>query len=177
MKKTSTLIAFTIVGWLATVSVFAGEEAKNATPQISQKAIFVSGEGGYHTYRIPSLVVTPKGTMLAFCEGRKNGSHDAGDIDLLVRRSTDNGLTWSEQKVIWSDGKNTCGNPSPVIDVKTGKVWLLSTWNLGSDHERQIINGNSKDTRRVFVMSSKDDGISWSEPKEITTNVKKADWT
>ena len=177
MKKTPTLIAFTIVSWLTAVSVFASEDAKNTAPKIFQKAIWISGEGGYHTYRIPSLVVTQKGTMLAFCEGRKNGSHDAGDIDLLVRRSTDNGLTWSEQKIIWSDGKNTCGNPSPVIDVKTGKIWLLSTWNLGNDHERQIINGKSKDTRRVFVMSSEDDGISWSEPKEITAVTKKSNWS
>ena len=60
----------------------------------TQTPIFVSGEEGYHTYRIPSLLVTPKGTLLAFCEGRKNGRSDTGDIDLVLKRSTDGGKTW-----------------------------------------------------------------------------------
>lgn len=155
----------------ALVAAVASDES------IEQQAIWVSGEGGYHTYRIPAMVVTTEGTVLAFCEGRKNGRSDTGDIDLLVKRSTDNGRTWSEQVVIWDDGGNTCGNPAPVVDAKTGKVWLLSTWNRGDDHERQIINGQSRDTRRIFVMSSSDDGLSWSAPKEITPAVKQPDWT
>jgi len=60
-----------------------------------QAAVFVSGREGYHTYRIPSLLVTAKGTLLAFCEGRKKGRGDGGDIDLLLKRSTDGGKTWA----------------------------------------------------------------------------------
>lgn len=56
--------------------------------------LFVAGQGGYHTYRIPALLVTKKGTVLAFCEGRKTSSKDSGDIDILLRRSTDGGKTW-----------------------------------------------------------------------------------
>jgi sialidase-1 len=52
---------------------------------------------GYHTYRIPALVVTQKGTLLAFCEGRKYSERDQGKINILVRRSTDNGASWSPQ--------------------------------------------------------------------------------
>ena len=78
--------------------------------------LFVSGRDGYHTFRIPALTVTTHGTVLTFCEGRKLGSGDSGDIDLLVKRSVDGGRTWSEQQVIWDDAANTCGNPCAVVD-------------------------------------------------------------
>ncbi|MCF7973915.1 MAG: glycoside hydrolase [Phycisphaerae bacterium] len=141
------------------------------------QALYVSGQDGYHTYRIPALVVTNQGTLLAFCEGRKNGRGDSGSIDLLVKRSTDQGQTWSGQQVIWHDADNTCGNPCVVVDRDTGTVWLLSTWNLGRDHEAQIIDQTSQDTRRVFVLSSTDDGTTWSPAREITTHTKRPNWT
>ncbi len=144
---------------------------------IVQEALWTSGKDGYHTYRIPALAVTTKGTLLAFCEGRKDLNSDSGNIDLLVKRSQDNGETWSKQQVVWNDGTNTCGNPSPVVDRKTGTIWLLSTWNRGDDHEGQIIARESTDTRRVFAMSSSDDGLTWTKPREITAGVKKPDWT
>jgi len=79
--------------------------------QPGQRALYVAGEGGYHTYRIPSLIVTARGSLLAFCEGRKQGRSDTGDIALLVRRSMDGGETWGDQQVVWDDAGNTCGNP------------------------------------------------------------------
>ncbi len=146
---------------------------KLGTPQ----PIYKGGEGGCHTYRIPALAVTSRGTVLAFAEGRKRSASDTGDIDLLVRRSTDHGTTWGEPKVVWDDAGNTCGNPCTVVDRQTGAVWLLMTWNRGDDHERQIIDGVSTDTRRVFVTHSSDDGVTWSMPTEITADVKRPDWT
>lgn len=139
--------------------------------------LYVSGQDGYHTYRIPALAVTAKGTVLAFCEGRQSGSGDSGNIDLLVKRSTDHGKTWSSQQVIWDDGDNTCGNPCAVVDGDAGTIWLLTTWNRGDDRESQIIDQTSQDTRRVFVMHSQDDGVTWSEAKEITDVAKKPEWT
>jgi sialidase-1 len=139
--------------------------------------IFVSGQNGYHTYRIPALAVTTRGTVLAFCEGRKNTRSDAGDIDLLVKRSTDHGQSWSDPQVIWDDGSNTCGNPCAVVDRDTGAIWLLSTWNRGDDREPEIIAQTSTDTRRVFVIASTDDGVTWSQPRQITSDVKQANWT
>ena len=162
---------------LSALICLVGTSAGAGDVEKAQQTVWESGADGYHTYRIPALEVTPKGTVLAFCEGRKQGRGDAGDIDLLVRRSTDNGKTWSEPEVIWDDKGNTCGNPCPVVDMETGTVWLLSTWNFGGDREHQIINGQGKDKRRVFVMSSEDDGRTWSEPREITGEVKKPDWT
>jgi len=142
----------------------------------SKVAVFVSGTEGYHTYRIPSLLVTRKGTLLAFCEGRKAGRGDAGNIDLLMKRSEDGGRTWSARQVLWDDGGNTCGNPCPVQDGKTGTIWMLNTWNLGSDREGAIKAGTSKDTRRVFAYRSTDDGRTWSKPVEITKDTKRPDW-
>lgn len=139
--------------------------------------LFESGTEGYECFRIPALVNSTQGTVLAFAEARKKGCSDTGDIDLVMKYSKDNGETWSKLKVIWDDGKNVCGNPAPVVDVSTGTIHLLSTWNLGKDHEREIIDGTSKDTRRIFVMSSSDEGLTWTEPREITTSVKQDNWT
>jgi sialidase-1 len=168
MKRFIIRISLTVV--MTTTWITAASAA-------DQQAIYVSGEEGYHTYRIPALAVTNSGTVLAFCEGRNGGQGDTGDIDLLVKRSTDNGETWSAQRVVWDDGANTCGNPAPVVDRATGTIWLLMTWNLGSDHEPDIIAGKSEDTRRVYVSSSNDDGRTWSEPRDITPDVKRPDWT
>ncbi len=138
--------------------------------------VFAAGTDGYHTYRIPSLIVTRSGTVLAFCEGRKGSRSDSGDIDLLLKRSADRGKTWSEQQVVWDDGANTCGNPCPVIDQSKGVIWLLMTWNHGKDSERQIMANTGIDTRQVFVTHSQDDGLTWARPREITTTAKRPEW-
>ena len=97
--------------------------------------IFESGTNGYNTYRIPAILTLKNGVLLAFAEGRKNTSSDTGDIDLVMKRSEDGGKTWSELIVLWDDDVNVCGNPAPVQERRSGKIFLLSTWNLGSDHE------------------------------------------
>ncbi len=139
--------------------------------------LFKSGSDGYHTFRIPAIVLTTKGNMIAFAEGRKNGSSDTGDIDLVMRKSNDGGKTWSDLIVLWDDGDNVCGNPAPVVDRSSGIIYLLSTWNLGEDHESEIIGQSSKDTRRIFILESSDEGNTWSVPKEITSSVKLDNWT
>lgn len=144
--------------------------------ELRQQDIFVRGQDGYHTYRIPALIVTKKKTLLAFCEGRKNGRGDSGDIDLLLKRSTDGGRTWSKAQMIWDDGANTCGNPCPVVDEKTGAIWLLLTHNLGEDHESEIKLRTAKGTRTVWISQSIDDGKKWSPPREITSSAKKPEW-
>jgi sialidase-1 len=122
-------------------------------------------------------VKTNKGTLLAFAEARRKGCGDTGDIDLVCKRSEDGGKSWSAMSVIWNDGENTCGNPAPVVEQSTGSIILLSTWNLGSDKEPQIIDRTSTDSRRVFVLSSTDDGNNWTLPREITSEVKQPNWT
>jgi sialidase-1 len=148
-----------------------------ADPAVEEQTLFQAGDGGYHTYRIPSLITTKAGAVLAFCEGRKNNRGDAGDIDLVLRRSTDGGKTWGKLQVIWDEADNTCGNPCPVVDQKTGTVWLLMTHNLRTDTEAKIVAGTSAGSRTVWVTKSTDDGATWEKPVEITKDVKQPDWT
>ena len=134
--------------------------------------LYQQGEQGCHTYRIPALAITNAGTLLAFCEGRKSSMSDSGDIGIVLRRSEDNGGSWNEQQVVWDDPGNSSGYGCVVVDRVSGTFWLLMTWNRGDDHEGDIIALRSKDTRRVFVSQSDDDGRTWSPAKEITSYVK-----
>ncbi len=162
--------------FFAFLLVFGIPNAFGQVEDLEFQDLFVSGTEGYHTFRIPSLVVTQKGTVLAFVEGRREGSGDSGDIDLLMRRSEDGGNSWKATALVWEDGPNVCGNPTVVVDEESGRVWLLMTWNLGSDTERAIIENRGKDTRRVFVTFSDDDGLTWDAPRDITQQVKKPEW-
>jgi BNR repeat-like domain len=154
--------------------VFCGETFSQEPQRID---IFEAGKDGYHTFRIPSIIVSPKGTLIAVCEGRKNGRGDSGDIDLVMKRSLDNGTTWSQLQVIDDDGENTTGNPTMVVDRQTGIIWMLITRNPGNYKESEIIDGLSSGSRTVWAMKSADDGATWSKPVEITSSVKKRDWT
>src|SRR5262249_33493084 len=153
----------------------AGPVAADSIPD--EQVLFKVGDGGYHTYRIPSLIVTNGGVLLAFCEGRKSGRGDTGDIDLVLKRSRDGGKTWDKTQVVWDDADNTCGNPCPVVDRNTGTLWLLMTHNLRGDTEEKIVGGTSKGSRTVWVTKSTDDGATWDRPVDITKDVKKPEWT
>jgi sialidase-1 len=113
--------------------------------------------------------------VLAFCEARRSGGGDAGDIDVALRRSQDNGVTWGPMQIIADDGLNTIGNPCPVQDRETGTIWLLLCRNAEDGHEKQILAG--KATREVLVIKSGDDGVTWSEMRDITADVKRPEWT
>lgn len=131
---------------------------------LQQTGVFVSGRDGYHTYRIPAIVVTRENKLLAICEGRRNSARDHGDICLLLKRSTDGGHTWGEQQIIYEDPSEeeiTIGNPCPVVDQDTGTIWLSFCRN----------------NREVFVTHSNDEGLTWQPPVDITGDVKKPDWT
>jgi sialidase-1 len=160
---------------LAIAASTVARQKDSASPVFTE--VFVAGEGEYHTYRIPSAIVTPKGTALAFAEGRRAGAGDAGDIDLVLRRSEDSGRSWSALQVIGDNGPNTFGNPCAVVDTRTNTLWLLTTQNRGTDREKDIIAGTSEAGRTVWAMRSQDDGVTWSAPVEITASVKARDWT
>jgi sialidase-1 len=135
--------------------------------------VFRAGEGGYHSYRIPSLIATKKGTLLAFCEGRRNSAGDAGDIDVLLRRSFDGGRSWGPVQLVADAGADTIGNPTAVVERTTGAVILLLTRNPGGVPERDV----GERDRTVWVTRSVDDGATWSAPVEITAQVKRPGWT
>ena len=138
--------------------------------------VFENGKDGYAIYRIPSIITAANGHVLAFAEARKNGSGDAGDIDLVLRRSTDSGRTWLPQEIVWDDEANTCGNPCPVVDTKTGAIHLLLTWNSGTDHESAIRSGKSTLGRRPFQSVSTDHGVTWAKPIDISAQADRPEW-
>ena len=112
-----------------------------------QTDLFTSGTLGYHTFRIPALVVTTSGTLLAFAEGRRNSRHDTGAIDIVVRRSRDNGQTFDEMRVAVEGGGDVAGNPAPVVDASTGRVWLPFCRNNANGPESLICEGQSSTHR------------------------------
>lgn len=140
-----------------------------------QSDILIGGEKGYACYRIPAVITSTNGTILAFCEGRKDSASDSGQIDILVMRSDDNGRSFSDYSVVATQRRSTCGNPSPVIDKSTGTILLLFTKNRAKDDERAICEGKGK--RSVWITRSSDDGQTWSDPQEITDQVKESDWS
>ena len=139
---------------------------------------FAAGQSGYDTYRIPATVRTPTGALLAFAEGRRDGAGDTGNIDVVLRRSLDGGCTWGPLSVVAAGGGDTRGNPAPVVDPRTGKVVLLTSYNSGAVTEAQIMRGEvtAAQSRRVFVQTSRDGGRSFSAPRDITRVVKRPGW-
>jgi len=154
--------------------VCAQETRQAEAAESVQQTVFAEGHDGYAKVRIPAIVSTKSGKLLAFAEGRTGG--DSGPIDLVMKSSMDQGKTWSKLQVLWDDGENTCGNPAPVVDQETGVVWLLLTWNKGTDHEGEIMAGTSENVRHVYVMSSADDGVTWSKPQRISETTRLSHW-
>lgn len=157
-------------------AAFSTASTGAAVEEPSRVDVFESGKDGYHTFRIPSLIATPKGALIAVCEGRKLGRGDSGDIDLVMKRSFDNGATWTPMTVIDDDGEHTTGNPTLVVERKSGVIFLLLTRNPGGYKESEIMDGLSAGSRTVWLMKSGDDGATWSKPVEITASVKKPEW-
>ena len=136
----------------------AAEESES--PTFEEQTLFQSGTEGYYCYRIPSLLMTKHGTILAFAEARKLGCRDHGDIDLVVKRSFDSGKTWSSMQVIADDGNHTMGNPCPVVDRSTGTIWLPCC----------------RTNREILVMKSTDDGKTWLETVNIKVQTANPAW-
>lgn len=134
--------------------------------------LFACGEEGYKSYRIPALVTSKKGTLLAFCEGRKHHHHDHGDIDIVLKRSTDNGKTWSKLDIVFDNDNVVAGNPVPIVDQKTGRIYLISC--TSDHHEYAIYKGEGR--RGIFIQHSDNDGKSWSRPRDISENIYPDNW-
>lgn len=143
--------------------------------RFEQQDLFTSGQGGYVRYRIPALVVTLQGTVLAFCEARKFTGRDSDQIDLCLRRSVDGGRSFGEVQIVATEHNWVCGNPAPVVDRNTGTIWLLFCKNHRYGDETMICQGRAP--RTVWVTRSTDDGATWSQPDEITSQVKSDDWS
>ncbi len=150
-----------------------------AEPLFEKSEVFPPGMNGIARYRIPGIVVTPKGTVLAYSEARKNGRDDWGEIEIHLRRSTDGGKTWEPGKHIAHHGarlegnphkkeggerEQTVNNPVAIVDRETGAIEFLYCINYA----------------RCYSMRSTDDGLTWSAPVDITATFEpfraKVDW-
>lgn len=182
MTVMSRTAAFAAATALLTAVAGLGTGTASAVPLSAQDCTssvpYTAGQGGYDTYRIPATVTTPARTLLAFAEGRHSGAGDSGNIDVVVRRSYDNGCTWGALQVVASGNGDTRGNPAPVVDPRTGRIVLVTSYNSGAVTEGQIMRGEvtAAQSRRVFVQTSLDDGLSFSAPRDITAEVKLPDW-
>lgn len=168
-RATITALAVCFIPWLA-----CAETAHAAEPLLEKVDLFRTGEGGYALYRIPGIVVTAKGAVLAYCEARRTGKSDWDTIDIFLRRSTDGGKTWEAPRKIAdipgpksrnavATGKNlgrtddvTYNNPVAIVD-RDGSIHFLFCLAY----------------MRCFYMRSNDDGASFSKPVEITAAFEK----
>lgn len=172
---------------LLTGQSLARDDQATGTPQVylaryaEQHPLFVPGASSeqgqsYARFRIPAIVTTLAGTLVAFAEGRVdragtvspcdgNIPHlDSGNIDIVTRHSTDGGRTWGPIRTILNAGCETVGNPTPVVDRETGKIWLFVSENSGHINGAVVEPGQ----RRVWLTHSADGGHSWAQPRHLS---------
>lgn len=141
-----------------------------------------AGEDHVHTYRIPGIARTDKGTLIAVYDNRYQSSQDLpGNIDIGMSRSTDGGKTWEPMKVILDMGEphenNGIGDPTVLFDPATKTIWVAGLWSKGNRAIAGSEPGLSPEESGQFVLvSSRDDGLTWSEPYNITAQVKNPKW-
>jgi sialidase-1 len=161
--KYAALLAVLLAPWCAATA--------RCEPRLTHVDVFVSGRDGYQMYRIPVIATAPDGSLLAFAEARKFGGADPGfgkqDIDLVLKRSSDGGKTWSAMKVIEDPGDLwSAANPATVVDRQTGRVWVLY---LRSKPGRSTATSRSgSDDMQTLARWSADNGITWSEPIDLS---------
>ena len=170
-------IAIRSVLTILSVFVVAGA-AETAEPRTVE--VFVNNVDGYPFYRIPSLICTPKGTLLAFCEARSG--NDQSPTNMVLKRSLDGGKTWLAMQMVVKAVPEAVMDPTPVVDRKSGEVLLVyDRWpempkgrDLG---EFKRLPGLGRDSITTWVTTSKDEGATWSTPVDITAMTKKREWT
>jgi sialidase-1 len=136
--------------------------------------VFRSDQEGYRSIRIPSLVTTKQGTLLAFAEGRAQPK-DQAENDIVSKRSSDGGATWSPLRVLAEDGMHSLNNPTAVV-TETGRVLLMYQRIPGHMHETSQETATGYDgpnIYRTFLITSDDDGVTWSPPRDVTRGTKR----
>ncbi|MET7973209.1 sialidase family protein [Streptomyces mirabilis] len=152
----------------------ASGAADAAGASFEQQVLFrASQDPGYACFRIPAVVRSTHGTLLAFAEGRVHDCGDAGDIDIVVKRSTDGGRTWGPLQVVNEGAGDTHGNPAPIVDRETGRIVLAETYNTGRTDGRGC---DVPCDRTPHLQYSDDDGLSWSAPRDLSAEILPPNW-
>ncbi len=142
-------------------------------PTLPLVDVFVNGQDGYPAFRIPALIATSRGTLLAFAEGRAH-LRDHAENDIVLKRSTDGGKTWGPLQVVHEDGANSLGNPTAVIVRGTGRALLMyQRYAQGFDEHKAEPGLQGPRICRTYTQSSDDEGATWSRPVEVTAQVKR----
>ncbi|MQY39759.1 hypothetical protein SRB17_77860 [Streptomyces sp. RB17] len=152
----------------------AHAQSSSSDPEFEQQILFKASQDlGYACFRIPAVVRTTDGTLLAFAEGRVLNCGDAADIDIVLKRSTDGGRTWGPLQVVNEGAGDTHGNPAPIVDRQTGRIWLAETYNTGRTDSASC---SVPCDRTPHLQYSDDDGRTWSVPRDLSPEIMPADW-
>ena len=162
---------------LLEVCLFGVCDVSAAGGLFETRDVFVGGQDNIHEYRIPALVATGKGTLIAVCDARVERSGDAiNNIDLAMKRSFDNGRTWKPLKILVDfPGQQAACDPCMLVDRSTGTIWIAY------DHvlDKLVSSSLRKRERRAIslhLISSRDDGRTWSPATDITRSVSRPGW-
>jgi sialidase-1 len=170
----STLTAALAAAALLAPTAPAEAGPATASPEFEQQVLFkASQDPGYACFRIPAIVRTTSGTLLAFAEGRVLNCGDAADIDIVLKRSTDGGRTWGPLQVVNEGAGDTHGNPAPLVDRRTGRILLAETYNTG---RTDAGNCRIPCDRTPHLQYSDDDGRTWSPPRDLSDEILPGDW-
>lgn len=172
---------------IAEVTFSSGKTVKlGAAPSVQRMGVAVrkGGDDGVNTYRIPGLATTNSGTLIGVYDVRhRTGGDLPGDVDVGMSRSTDGGRTWETMRVIMDMGDDPkwnydgVGDPAVLVDANTGTIWVAATWSHGNRSWRGSGPGlKPEETGQLMLVRSDDDGVTWSKPINITSQVKKPEW-
>ncbi|MDB6170604.1 MAG: Sialidase [Verrucomicrobia bacterium] len=172
MKRPLRIIAFLLSFGALSLAAFA------ASPAIlEQTDVFVAGQDGVFQYRIPGIITSNRGTLVAFCDARmKRAGDPPNDIDLVMKRSVDGGKSWSALRTLVDNGAGAVADSCGLVDRQTGALWIFSVYAPPGVGSANAADGLSGATFQFKAVRSDDDGATWTQPIDFTPMMKQPTW-